>query len=115
MYQIIEVKDMNIEEAVALCKQEYMEEQQKTKIMPPMDREMEELLAGVIHQVKGAPYGKALIEEGKLAGFLAFFGPWEGFHGVGKGVFSPWEQVPLPEKKVEKWRRCFFRQLLRNW
>ena len=89
MYQIIEVKDMNIEEAVALCKQEYMEEQQKTKIMPPMDREMEELLAGVIHQVKGAPYGKALIEEGKLAGFLAFFGPWEGFHGVGKGVFSP--------------------------
>lgn len=33
MYQIIEVKDMNIEEAVALCKQEYMEEQQKTKIM----------------------------------------------------------------------------------
>ena len=24
-----------------------------------------------------------------VTGFLAFFGPWEGFHGVEKGVFSP--------------------------
>ena len=89
MYQIIEVKDMNIEEAVALCKQEYMEEQQKTKTMPPIDRETEDQLLGVVHQAKGAPYGKALLDEGKLAGFLTFFGPWEGFHGVGRGVFSP--------------------------
>ena len=86
---MIEVKDMNIEEAVALCKLEYVEEMQRAQSMPPMDREMEDRLLGVIHQVKGAPYGKALIDEGKLAGFLAFFGPWEGFHGVEKGVFSP--------------------------
>ena len=86
---MIEVKDMNIEEAVALCKQEYVEEMQRAQSMPPMDREMEDRLLGVIHQVKGAPYGKALIDEGKLAGFLAFFGPWKGFHGVEKGVFSP--------------------------
>ena len=89
MYQIIEVKDMNIEEAVALCKQEYMEEQQKAKAMPPIDQEIEGHLLGVVHQAKGALFGKALLDEGKLAGFLAFFGPWEGFHGVEKGVFSP--------------------------
>lgn len=89
MNQMLEVKKMNIEEAVALCKQEYMEEQQKTKIMPPIDQEIEEQLAEIIQRVKGAPYGKAMIDEGKLVGFLAFFGPWEGFHGTEKGVFSP--------------------------
>ena len=89
MYQMIEVKDMNIEETVVVCKQEYVEEMQRVQSMPPMDQEMEDKLWGIIHQVKGAPYGKALIDEGKLAGFLAFFGPWEGFHGMKKSVFSP--------------------------
>ena len=89
MFEMIEVKDMNTEEAVALCKQEYMEELHKVKCMPPMDGNMEEMLTNIIHGVKGAPYGKAMISGNKLVGFLAFYGPWEGFHGVGKGVFSP--------------------------
>lgn len=89
MYQMIEVKDMSIEEAVDLCKQEYREEMQLVKAMPPINREMEDMWLGIIRQVKDAPYGKALISEEKLVGFLAFFGPWEGFHGVEKGVFSP--------------------------
>ena len=89
MYQVIEIKDMNIEEAVTLCKQEYMEEMQKVKFMPPINQTMEDLLAEIIHQAKSATYGKALICEEKLVGFLAFFGPWEGFHGVVKGAFSP--------------------------
>lgn len=74
MYQVIEIKDMNIEEAVALCKQEYMEEMQKVKFMPPINQTMEDLLAEIIHQAKSATYGKALICEEKLVGFLAFFG-----------------------------------------
>lgn len=89
MYQIIEIKDMNMEEAVALCKQEYMEEMNKVKFMPSINQEMENMLVGMVHEAKGAPYGKALIYEKKLVGFLAFFGPWERFHGVEKGVFSP--------------------------
>lgn len=88
MYQVIEVKDMNIGEAIALCKQEYMEEMQKVKIMPPIDQTMEDLLVEVIHKAKSATYGKALICEEKLVGFLAFLGPWEGFHGVEKGLNS---------------------------
>lgn len=89
MYQVIEVKDMNIEEAVSLCRQEYLEEMQKGKGMPSIDREMEDMWTGITCRVKDAPYGKALLFEEKLIGFLAFFGPWEGFHGVEKGIFSP--------------------------
>lgn len=40
MFEMIEVKDMNTGEAVALCKQEYMEELHKVKCMPPMDGSM---------------------------------------------------------------------------
>lgn len=89
MYQFIEIKDMDIGEAAALCRQEYMQERQRVQAMPPVDQETKDQLDGMIGQVKGAPYGKAMLDRGKLAGYLAFFGPWEGFHGVGKGVFSP--------------------------
>lgn len=88
MYQVIEVKDMNIEESLALCKQEYMEEMQKVKFMPPIDQTIEDLLVEVIHKAKSATYGKTLICDEKLVGFLAFLGPWEGFHGVEKGLNS---------------------------
>ena len=33
--------------------------------------------------------GKLALKEGKLIGYLAFFGPWDGFHGNVKGAFSP--------------------------
>lgn len=33
--------------------------------------------------------GKVAIEEGKVIGYIAFWGPFEGFHGMVKGVFSP--------------------------
>ena len=89
MNQIIEVKDIDMKEAVALCKQEYMEEMQKIKSMPLMDEDMEEMLRNMVYQAKQAPYGKALCQNNKLLGFLAFFGPMDGFFGIHKGVFSP--------------------------
>lgn len=89
MYQIIEVKDMNTEEAIALCRQEYMEERQKSPVLPPVDKETDDRMSGIIRQIKNAPYGKALTKEGRLVGFLAFWGPFDGFHGTVKGVFSP--------------------------
>lgn len=33
--------------------------------------------------------GKLALKEEKLIGYLAFFGPWDGFHGNVKGAFSP--------------------------
>lgn len=102
MNQIIEVKDMNLEEAVALCKSEYMEEKQKGKVLPDINQEMEEMFEQNVRRAKGAPYGKALLCEGRLAGFIAFFGPWNGFHGVEKGVFSPLGASAFGGDKREK-------------
>lgn len=89
MYQIIELKNMNVEEAAALCMQEYMEESKSIRNMPPIDGEREDAFAGTIEWVKTLPYGKALLYEEKLVGFVAFVGPIEGLHGVAKGAFSP--------------------------
>ncbi len=89
MYQFIEIKLMNCEEAVSLCEQEYIAQQQRNKSMPQWNQEMGKSLRGIIEYAQNAAYGKAILYEGKLTGFLAFFGPWDGFHGVARGVFSP--------------------------
>lgn len=89
MYQFIEMKNINIQEAVYLCVQEYMQEQRKSKALPTFHQEMKDMITGMITYLKDTPYGKALTYRGKLIGFLAFFGPYDGFHGVSKGVFSP--------------------------
>lgn len=89
MYQIMELKNMNTEEAAALCMQEYVEESERVGNMPPIDGEIKEALKKTIEWVKTLPYGKALLYGEKLVGFVAFVGPIEGFHGVAKGAFSP--------------------------
>lgn len=89
MNQIMECKNMNLEEAMELCRQEYEKERIYAKEMPPMDKDMEERLWKMVCGAKEAPYGRALYNEGNLTGFLAFYGPWEEFHGTEKGVFSP--------------------------
>ena len=89
MYQLFDLKEMNLEEAVQLCKKEYAEECKTTNMMPKMDGELEEYLTGLVGEAKNAPYGKVMTEDGKMVGFLAFFGPFDGFHGITKGAFSP--------------------------
>jgi len=89
MYQLIDLKNMNLEEAVQLCKQEYTEEFKKSNMMPEMEGELEEYLTGFVGIAKKAPYGKVMVEGGKMIGFMAFFGPFDGFHGMTKGAFSP--------------------------
>ena len=37
MYQLLDLKNMNLEEAVQLCKQEYTEEFKKSNMMPEME------------------------------------------------------------------------------
>ena len=89
MYQLLDLKNMNLEEAVQLCKQEYAEEFKKTNMMPMMDGDLEEYLTGFVGIAKKAPYGKVMVEDGKMIGFMASFGPFDGFHGMTKGAFSP--------------------------
>ncbi len=89
MYQIAEIKKMNMEDAFILCRQEYVEECKNNENIPPLDAELEERMREGIAQASNAPYGKALYQGDTLMGFIAFYGPWNGFHGSAKGVFSP--------------------------
>ena len=43
----------------------------------------------MLHWLSSQPFGKAALCDGKLVGYLVFAGPWEGFFGDVKGVFSP--------------------------
>ena len=46
-------------------------------------------LTGILHWLSGQPFGKAAMCGEKLVGYLIFAGPWDGFFGDVKGVFSP--------------------------
>lgn len=53
------------------------------------DGDFTESITGTLHWLCSQPFGKAAISEGRLAGYLLFAGPWDGFFGKVKGVFSP--------------------------
>lgn len=102
MYQIIEMKEMNMEEALYLCEQEYITQQQKAKGMPEFNQEIRDKMEGILCRLKKSTYGKAMLCDGELVGFLGFFGPWNGFHGLAKGVFSPLGASAFAGEKREK-------------
>lgn len=54
-----------------------------------IEADFEEELSILLTQLFENSLGKVAIEEGKVVGYMAFEGPWEGFHGKAKGVFSP--------------------------
>ncbi|MBQ8791699.1 MAG: GNAT family N-acetyltransferase [Ruminiclostridium sp.] len=53
------------------------------------DGDFTESITGTLHWLCSQPFGKAAIEKGRLIGYLLFAGPWDGFFGDVKGVFSP--------------------------
>lgn len=46
-------------------------------------------IAGVLHWLSGQPFGEAAVCNEELVGYMIFAGPWDGFFGNVKGVFSP--------------------------
>ncbi len=76
-----------IEEAVKLAIAEWQKERIHCPDLPCYD--VEERLGQILWWLGNQPFGKAAFCGGKLVGYLLFAGPWEGFHGNGKGVFSP--------------------------
>lgn len=76
-----------VKEALALALEEYCLE--STKCPQLMMRSFEKELEVIIQRLFNNKYGKVGIENGKVIGYLAFEGPWDGFHGNVKGVFSP--------------------------
>ncbi|MGF7057929.1 GNAT family N-acetyltransferase [Brassicibacter mesophilus] len=76
-----------VEEALVLALEEYGIE--CTKCPQLMKRSFEKELEIIIQRLFNNKYGKVAVENGKIIGYLAFEGPWDGFHGNVKGVFSP--------------------------
>lgn len=76
-----------VDQAVEIALKEYNAECTKCPqlIKKDMKKELEDLLTGLFNN----GYGKVAIEDEKVLGYLTFWGPWEGFHGNVKGVFSP--------------------------
>ncbi len=77
----------HIGEALSLFEREFQEEARHCPDLPQED--FTERLTGVLHWLCGQPYGKAAFDNGRLIGYLIFAGPWEGFFGDVRCVFSP--------------------------
>lgn len=79
--------EKHIEEAVKLALAELEAERTHCPDLPCGD--LGERLTGMLHWLSSQPFGKAALCDGKLVGYLVFAGPWDGFFGDVKGVFSP--------------------------
>ena len=79
--------EKHIEEAVKLALAELEAERTHCPDLPCVD--FSEQLTGMLHWLSSQPFGKAALCDGKLVGYLVFAGPWDGFFGNVKGVFSP--------------------------
>lgn len=79
--------EKHIEEAVKLALAELEAERTHCPDLPCED--FSESLTGILHWLSSQPFGKAALCDGKIVGYLAFGGPWDGFFGDVKGVFSP--------------------------
>lgn len=76
-----------VKDAVELALKEFESEKRKCPTLPAENNR--ERLTGLLTWLSGQPYGKVALYQGKIVGFLAFAGPWDGFLGKEKGVFSP--------------------------
>ncbi len=81
------VNEKHVEEVLVLALEEYNAQRNKTKALPEFDfkDQLRELLSNLFRK----KYGVIAREEGKIVGYLAFEGPWDGFFGNCKGAFSP--------------------------
>lgn len=86
-----------VKEAVELALKEFEAEKKMCPNLP--EDNIKESLTGLLTWLCGQPYGKVLLYQEKVVGFLVFAGPWDELHGKEKGVFSPlggsaFEEVP---------------------
>ncbi|WP_160691125.1 GNAT family N-acetyltransferase [Clostridium sp. C2-6-12] len=80
-----ELKD--IDEAVKLALIEYKNECANNKEL--IEKNIKEKLQALIFDIFKSRYGLVAIEDGKIAGYMMFWGPFEGHFGNVKGSFSP--------------------------
>lgn len=80
-----ELKD--IDEAVELAIREYKNECTNNKEL--FNKNYRDKLKQLISNIFNSQYGLVAIEEGKIVGYLMFWGPFENHFGNVKGSFSP--------------------------
>lgn len=80
-----ELKD--IDEAVELALVEYKNECSNNKEL--LKKNYREKLKEIITDIFKSRYGLVATEDGKIAGYMMFWGPFEGHFGNVKGSFSP--------------------------
>lgn len=85
--RFVPLAEEHLPAAVALIEDAYRRERCHVPVLITDD--VAGLLTGAIARLIAHAQGIAAIENGVLAGYLAFFGPFENFFGDGTGVFSP--------------------------
>ena len=85
--KIVKAEEVHVEEALKLAIDEYKSECRQIKQLPEIDvtDQLRELITGLFRK----NYGVAAMIEGKMAGYLAFTRPIEGFFGICRGAYSP--------------------------
>lgn len=79
--------EKHIDKAVKLALAELEAEKRHCKDLPTED--FGKHLRKILHWLSNQPFGKAALKDDELVGYLVFAGPWNGFFGDVKGVFSP--------------------------
>lgn len=76
-----------IDEALELVRQEYKNEQILSTQLP--DWNYDTYARSILSEIFKQKYTMMAIEDGKLIGYLGFWGPIDGFFGEVKGAWSP--------------------------
>lgn len=82
-----EFKNEYVSEATKLALSEFEQERKHIPDLPVKD--YEKRISKLIDWLGKQPYGKVALVDGRLVGYILFAGPWDGFFGNVKGVFSP--------------------------
>lgn len=82
------VEKKYVEEALSIALEDYKTECLKCG-SAIIEDDYKEQLSGMLNVLFDAHIGKVALEDGKVIGYISFWGPMEGFFGNAKGVFSP--------------------------
>lgn len=104
MPRIVPLSEAHIPAAVALAKEAYRRECAHVPALAADN--VTGLLTGAVADLVTRGHGVAALDGGTLTGFMAFFGPFEGFFGDGTGAFSPLHGNAATGDDRE--RRCSF-------
>ena len=95
-----QVKKEYVDEALSIAVREYEDACKENNELIQEDFRSE--IRGLLEMLFEKGLGKVAIEEEKVIGYLAFFGPIKGFHGLTVGAFSPLGGSGFTGEKREK-------------